>query len=469
MRLDAPSPLIHVAPAGLRPVQAAQYLGVGVTFSPVSSSDPIRVRGNGTGKRPVVIYLRRDLDAWLEAQAAQRDPFHPHHVESELTMVYRRTGGGSYTFKARLPSGRTKQLQRESRARAKTAGKALAQRIEAMWSSLALEHRAWDLLEPILTVRYGERAARLGHLYDLWVSTRYAVGEVRRLLSDVDLEPLVNPWRDAHRRGVSAGYAEHVIVHVRWLLPEGVPALSAGSPPPGSRSGWRPIQAGGTPYGGSTRPGPCSSTMPPRSTASRQPDGRRVSPGRGEAAGRLQLGEVQRIVDAQPTPERRALFAILYGTGIEVSTALRLNRADVWDSKREIRAAGTKTHTRDRLAVAADWAWPIIQQHIRHRLPTARLFPPDWKPYQVNHWQRWIVTERLKLTRRLKVHAARHHWAVMRLRAGVPVAVVQQQLGHSTPMLTLTTYGAFIPTGQDRAHWEKQVTKSEQRRSGSNQ
>lgn len=75
MRLDAPSPLIHVAPAGLRPVQAAQYLGVGVTFLQSLPIDPIRVRGNGTGKRPVVIYLRRDLDAWLEAQAAQRDPF----------------------------------------------------------------------------------------------------------------------------------------------------------------------------------------------------------------------------------------------------------------------------------------------------------------------------------------------------------------------------------------------------------
>lgn len=385
-------------------------------------------------------------------------------------MVYRRTGGGSYTFKARLPSGRTKQLQ--SGAPLTTAGKALAQRIEAMWSSLALEHRAWDLLEPILTVRYGERAARLGHLYDLWVSTRYAVGEVRRLLSDVDLEPLVNPWRDAHRRGVSAGYAEHVIVHVRWLLPEGVPCpLSRVTAAwlterlaayPGRRNTLRRVHSAWSLFFDYAAKVHGLFPANPMGAVSRPAEEKRP-------VEFYELGEVQRIVDAQPTPERRALFAILYGTGIEVSTALRLNRADVWDSKREIRAAGTKTHTRDRLAVAADWAWPIIQQHIRHRLPTARLFPPDWKPYQVNHWQRWIVTERLKLTRRLKVHAARHHWAVMRLRAGVPVAVVQQQLGHSTPMLTLTTYGAFIPTGQDRAHWEKQVTKSEQRRSGSNQ
>jgi integrase len=65
----------------------------------------------------------------------------------------------------------------------------------------------------------------------------------------------------------------------------------------------------------------------------------------------------------------------------------------------------------------------------------------------------------------MKLHNARHHWAVTRLRAGVPVAVVQQQLGHSTPVLTLRTYGAFIPTGQDRAKWEAQTTQDSARRS----
>jgi integrase len=97
-------------------------------------------------------------------------------------------------------------------------------------------------------------------------------------------------------------------------------------------------------------------------------------------------------------------------------------------------------------------------------LPTARLFPAEWKPYQVNHWHRWIVKETLKLSRRLKVHAARHHWAVTHLRAGVPIEVVRRQLGHSTPILTLQIYGAFVPTGEDRAHWTQHVARAETRR-----
>jgi integrase len=70
----------------------------------------------------------------------------------------------------------------------------------------------------------------------------------------------------------------------------------------------------------------------------------------------------------------------------------------------------------------------------------------------------------MKLTPRLTLHQARHHYAVTHLRAGVPVAVVQAQLGHSTPMLTLSTYGAFIPTGADREKWEREVEADQKRR-----
>ena len=66
--------VVTLTPAGLRPNQAARYIGVGLTFLQSLPIIPVRVRGNGTGKRPVVIYLVRDLDAWLDEQAAHRDP-----------------------------------------------------------------------------------------------------------------------------------------------------------------------------------------------------------------------------------------------------------------------------------------------------------------------------------------------------------------------------------------------------------
>jgi integrase len=62
------------------------------------------------------------------------------------------------------------------------------------------------------------------------------------------------------------------------------------------------------------------------------------------------------------------------------------------------------------------------------------------------------------------VHAARHHWAVLALRAGTPVEVVRRQLGHATPNLTLSLYGAFLPSAADRHHWREQVAHHEARR-----
>lgn len=67
-------PVVTVAPAGLRPAHAARYIGVSLTFLRSLPVTPLRVRGNGPRGKPLVIYLRSDLDRWLDAQAAQRDP-----------------------------------------------------------------------------------------------------------------------------------------------------------------------------------------------------------------------------------------------------------------------------------------------------------------------------------------------------------------------------------------------------------
>jgi integrase len=53
---------------------------------------------------------------------------------------------------------------------------------------------------------------------------------------------------------------------------------------------------------------------------------------------------------------------------------------------------------------------------------------------------------------------------MMRLRSRAPIAVIQLQLGHESPTLTLRKYGRFIPSGADRDQVEQQVTEYETRR-----
>jgi len=50
------------------------------------------------------------------------------------------------------------------------------------------------------------------------------------------------------------------------------------------------------------------------------------------------------------------------------------------------------------------------------------------------------ISAGLNLPQRHPLHCARDHWAVRAARAGTPVAVIQAQLGHGSPMLTLTKY-----------------------------
>ncbi len=182
-----------------------------------------------------------------------------------------------------------------------------------------------------------------------------------------------------------------------------------------------------------------------------------------------ELDVVEKIVGYQPTAERRALFALLYGTGIEVSVALVLTRADVWEATKEIRAAGTKAHSRDRVCRVADWAWEMVWEHCRLKLPGALLWPA-WNRWTVSDWHREATgydeetKTGLKLSQAFPLHCARDHWAVRAARAGTPVAVIQAQLGHGSPVLTLTKYGRFLPSTADRAKWEEAATTYERMR-----
>lgn len=123
--------------------------------------------------------------------------------------------------------------------------------------------------------------------------------------------------------------------------------------------------------------------------------------------------------------------------------------------------------SRDRICRVADWAWDLVWEHCRRVFPTARLWPTEWNRWTVSDWHRETVgwneenKRGLNLPARYPLHCARDHWAVRAARAGTPVAVIQAQLGHGSPMLTLTKYGRFLPSSADRAKWEMEATKHE--------
>ncbi len=78
--------------------------------------------------------------------------------------------------------------------------------------------------------------------------------------------------------------------------------------------------------------------------------------------------------------------------------------------------------------------------------------------FRARVWHKLLIKAQ---ARSIRVHDARHTYASMMLRRGVPIAYVSRQLGHSSIQVTVDFYGHFIP-GADRHHIEALAEKIEE-------
>lgn len=69
--------------------------------------------------------------------------------------------------------------------------------------------------------------------------------------------------------------------------------------------------------------------------------------------------------------------------------------------------------------------------------------------------------------RHVRVHDARHTYASLMLRRGVPPPYISRQLGHSSIQVTVDLYGHFIPDA-DRHHFEDLAEAIEEAATGQN-
>lgn len=166
----------------------------------------------------------------------------------------------------------------------------------------------------------------------------------------------------------------------------------------------------------------------------------------------LEQHDVIPLVEAQPEPYR-TLSALVHGTGMEISAALRARRADVDKLAQTIRANGTKTHARDRIAYVSPWAWPYLERYIATLTPGALLFPGI---------DRWMAGDAHRAACKAlgdtfadyRLHDARHTYAVRAIRAGAPFEHVASQLGHADTTMVVKVYGRYKPNAAERRSWE---------------
>lgn len=334
--------------------------------------------------------------------------------------------------------------------------------------------RRWDALGAV-----GAKQLTLIDLFDAWRGGEAALEAALAGLDDVDLEPYVARWAVWLRQRKGPDTQHRYVTHVRSLIPAERPFRRAALTPEVIET-W---------LAGLTLP----SRQGARTTA-RARTAQPASPGtvrRYHAALRsfvdylqrirvldedpmlrskppaandprcvfLELPEVRRLLELSDATYR-PLFALMYGTGIEVTTALGLRRRDVDLARREIHARGTKhrrgrINYRDRMVRVAEWAWPEVEAHVRALLPDARLFPAIRDRHAVTKYHKALMRSDHLGRPELRLHDSRHHWAVRQVRAGTPIELVARQLGHADAVMALRVYGRFRPTHEDRDRWER--------------
>ena len=154
----------------------------------------------------------------------------------------------------------------------------------------------------------------------------------------------------------------------------------------------------------------------------------------------LSRAEIERLLDATPNLKYKAIFAIMYSSGLRISEVLHLNYDDISRTNMQIYIHESKTHT-SRYALLSKRALDILTEYwFQCGRPKGILFPNQWTgeyltPSATGLELRKSV-KRAGLPKDIHSHCLRHSFATHLLEDGVDIRYIQTLLGHHSPKST---------------------------------
>jgi site-specific recombinase XerD len=155
--------------------------------------------------------------------------------------------------------------------------------------------------------------------------------------------------------------------------------------------------------------------------------------------------EVMRGVGDRAEGRRlRALIVLLWRAGLRISEALALQESDLDSTRGAILVRRGKGGKRREVGMDR-WAWTQLEpwQETRRQLPTGALLCVIHGPTAGRHWEASAARKQLHhaataagVRRRFAPHQLRHAHAVEMAHEGVPLVVIQRQLGHANLGIT---------------------------------
>jgi site-specific recombinase XerD len=154
---------------------------------------------------------------------------------------------------------------------------------------------------------------------------------------------------------------------------------------------------------------------------------------------------VMRTAGDGPAADRlRGLIVVLWRSGLRISEALALAESDLDRGRGAILVRRAKGGKRREVGMDS-WGWEQLDPwlQVREQLPVGALFCIICGPTRGRPWTQDAVRVQLRRTaaqaavrRRFAPHQLRHAHAVEMAREGVPMMVIQRQLGHANLGIT---------------------------------
>jgi site-specific recombinase XerD len=150
----------------------------------------------------------------------------------------------------------------------------------------------------------------------------------------------------------------------------------------------------------------------------------------------------------------RALIIVLWRAGLRIDEALSLRETDL-DPRRGSLLVRRGKGGRRREAGMDDWAWDHLERWVDRRLelPAGAVFcvvsgPTAGRPWTSSDVRAHLRTlaRRAGVRRRFAPHQLRHAHAVEMAREGIPLNVIQRQLGHANLGVTSIYLQGIDPT-----------------------
>ena len=154
----------------------------------------------------------------------------------------------------------------------------------------------------------------------------------------------------------------------------------------------------------------------------------------------LSFNDVEKLLNATEDLKYKAIFAIMYSSGLRISEVLHLHYEDISRKNMQIYIRDSKTHTA-RYALLSKRALDILTEYwFTCGRPTGILFSNRWTgEYLTTSGPRLVFKKSLKiagLPHSIRMHSLRHSYATHLLEDGVDIRYIQTLLGHRSPKST---------------------------------